>query len=166
MKRVIASFLTCLILLSGCTGSFELMKKVNSFHRRQEDKWVDQLVFVGCLWLPVYGLAALGDILVINVIEFWEDENPLTDYELTRKVIKKEDKKAVLTKMNDKEIKIESEGNTFVLERGKNGLTVKDINGSKLYFTVGNDNGEVEVYNGGGKLIKVFADEDKALLGL
>ena len=41
-------------------------------------KFVNALVFVGLHILPVYELSFVADILVINSIEFWSGDNPVT----------------------------------------------------------------------------------------
>ncbi|SPD72023.1 hypothetical protein PITCH_A1150058 [uncultured Desulfobacterium sp.] len=74
-------FITCLIIvclfLAGCTGSFRLTKNVHNFTRGQANKWLDEAVFVGCIILPVYPCAMIGDGVLFNSIEFWSGKNPV-----------------------------------------------------------------------------------------
>ena len=77
MKRfVIWAMLACLFF-AGCTGSFRLTKNVHNFTRGQANDWLDEAVFLGCIIIPVYGLAMLGDGIYFNSVEFWSGENPL-----------------------------------------------------------------------------------------
>ncbi len=66
-------------IFSSCIGSFALTNKVLSWNKQLGSKFVNALVFVGFHILPVYELSVLADILVINSIEFWSGDNPVTD---------------------------------------------------------------------------------------
>lgn len=66
------------LVFTSCIGSFGLTNKVMSWNRNIGSKFVNELVFL-CFWiLPVYEITGLADILVINSIEFWSGNNPLT----------------------------------------------------------------------------------------
>lgn len=66
------------LVFTSCIGSFGLTNKVMSWNRNIGPKFVNELVFI-CFWiLPVYEVTALADVLVINSIEFWSGNNPLT----------------------------------------------------------------------------------------
>ena len=41
-------------------------------------KFVNELVFLGLCILPAYELCTLGDALIFNSIEFWGGQNPIT----------------------------------------------------------------------------------------
>ena len=84
MKRVVFGLLAVCVFATGCTGSFMLTRKVYNFHRTMDDKWVDELAFLGCIILPVYGLATLGDAIIFNSIEFWSGENPIEEVKATQ----------------------------------------------------------------------------------
>jgi hypothetical protein len=77
MKKFLIAAITLSILLTGCTGPFQLTKNLHKWQTGQDDKWVDEVMFLGCVILPVYGLATLGDALIFNSIEFWGGENPI-----------------------------------------------------------------------------------------
>lgn len=64
---------------SSCLGSFQMTKNVISWNRQVGNKFVNELVFVAFWIMPVYEVASLADLLVINSIEFWSGENPLKD---------------------------------------------------------------------------------------
>ncbi|MGE4488563.1 MAG: DUF3332 family protein [Kiritimatiellales bacterium] len=77
MKKIVPALLIASILLTGCTGPFALTKKLHAWQTSFEDKWVDEVAFLGCIILPVYGLATLADGLIFNSVEFWTGENPM-----------------------------------------------------------------------------------------
>lgn len=77
MKKVIISAAAACILLTGCTGPFALTKKLHTWQTGFEDKWVDEVAFLGCIILPVYGLSTLADGLIFNSVEFWTGDNPM-----------------------------------------------------------------------------------------
>lgn len=67
------------ILFSSCIGSFNLFNKLLAWNQSVGDKWVNELVFLACCIVPVYPIAGLIDVLILNSIEFWTGENPSAD---------------------------------------------------------------------------------------
>lgn len=68
----------CSLVFTSCIGSFALTNRVLSWNREIGSKFVNELVFFAFWVLPVYEITALADVLVINSIEFWSGDNPLT----------------------------------------------------------------------------------------
>lgn len=66
------------LVFSSCIGSFGLTNKVLAWNKSIGSKFVNELVFIAFCIVPVYEVTALADILVINSIEFWSGDNPLT----------------------------------------------------------------------------------------
>lgn len=66
------------LTFTSCIGSFGLTNKVLSWNKSIGSKFVNELVFFAFWILPVYEVTALADILVVNSIEFWSGNNPLT----------------------------------------------------------------------------------------
>ncbi|MDE7180522.1 MAG: DUF3332 domain-containing protein [Muribaculaceae bacterium] len=66
------------LAFTSCIGSFALTNKVLGWNRQIGPKFVNELVFFAFWVLPVYEITALADVLVINSIEFWSGDNPLT----------------------------------------------------------------------------------------
>ena len=63
---------------SACYGTFTLTKKLHTWNGQVSDsKFVQELVFLGFIILPVYSLSLLGDGLIFNTIEFWTGDNPV-----------------------------------------------------------------------------------------
>lgn len=83
MKKIKISVAALLIaggslLFTSCIGSFGLTNKVLSWNKSIGNKFVNELVFFCFLVVPVYEVTALADVLVLNSIEFWSGNNPLT----------------------------------------------------------------------------------------
>lgn len=71
---LLAGLLTTTALTNtACFGSFPLTRKVYGFNKGvSDDKFVRELVFlaIGVL-VPVYGVAGLIDVVILNSMEFW-----------------------------------------------------------------------------------------------
>ena len=73
-----AAALSVMITQTGCFGSFELVKKIYDFNDGISDnKIVKTLFFYLLNIIPVYGISALLDVVIFNLIEFWGGSNPL-----------------------------------------------------------------------------------------
>lgn len=72
--------LLCLSL-SSCVGPFNLTSTVlwwnNSIQGDDNMPWVEELVFLVFIILPVYDICEIGDALIFNTIEFWGGTNPI-----------------------------------------------------------------------------------------
>ncbi len=84
MNRKLVSILTASMFLfsvcfmnTGCIGKFALTQKVYNFNKGLGNKFVQEIGFILMFFIPVYGVAALIDAFLLNVIEFWTDSNPL-----------------------------------------------------------------------------------------
>lgn len=64
-------------LCSSCVGSFGLHSKLATWNQNIGNKFVNELVYLACNIIPVYGVCYLADALVINSIEFWSGSNPM-----------------------------------------------------------------------------------------
>jgi hypothetical protein len=83
-RRTTAALMTVFALsafsTTGCIGQMATSGKVMKFNLRVvESKWARWLVFLLLYIIPVYEIAALIDLLIINSIEFHTGTNPLTD---------------------------------------------------------------------------------------
>lgn len=66
------------MLFTSCIGSFALTNKVLAWNKQVSSKFVNELIFVACNIVPVYPIALLVDTIVLNSIEFWGGNNPVT----------------------------------------------------------------------------------------
>jgi len=71
-------------LSAGCFGKFQLTRKVYDMNQSIDEKYVRSATTWIFVIIPVYGLAALADLIVFNVIEFWTGENPVAEAKVTK----------------------------------------------------------------------------------
>jgi hypothetical protein len=89
VKNIGVSFglATLLFLQSGCFGSFQAVNGLYNWNKDVSDnKWIQELVFLGLNIIPVYGLFSFGDVVIFNLIEFWSGTNPLSMDEGQREI--------------------------------------------------------------------------------
>jgi hypothetical protein len=168
MKKILISVVLLAFITTGCTGSFNLTRKVYNFHRSQSDKWADELCFLLVVLVPVYGIATFADAIVFNSVEFWTGNNPveMTKGDTNIRVVKqggeemivayntKTDEVIVTPKMNT------GEKPTLVFERNNQMVLAKNDQGQTLYSSVKGEDGNINVYDGSGKLIKNYSAEE------
>lgn len=79
-RRAIATVALCAFLpvsMSGCFGRFELVRKTYDFNKDvSQDKWIVWLFFLLITIVPIYGVSAVVDAVVLNSVEFWTGRNP------------------------------------------------------------------------------------------
>lgn len=64
-------------LNSGCFGSFGLTHKLYDMNKSIGNKFGQSIVFWVLNIIPVYGVCAWIDVVILNLIEFWSGSNPL-----------------------------------------------------------------------------------------
>ncbi|MDP2652895.1 MAG: DUF3332 family protein [Candidatus Omnitrophota bacterium] len=170
MKKAILGVMIAAFLVTGCTGSFNLTRKVYNFHRSQQpDKWMDELCFLVVTLIPVYSIATFADAIIFNSIEFWTGENPVdmadakTVTQGREEVVisydKATDQITVLPKANGQEKQ------ALVLERlDDHRVAVKDQAGTVLYVSAKGPEGDISVYDKDNKLVKNYSAKDVAIM--
>ena len=88
------------VLSTGCFGKFQLTRKVYDMNQSIDEKYVRSATTWIFVIVQVYTVAALLDLIVFNVIEFWSGENPIASAPVT-KVYAQGDGKTVLTLSRD-----------------------------------------------------------------
>ncbi len=79
-KKLIALTLGVGLLCTSCLGPNKAFNEVHDWNEGvSENRWVKELVFLGCTIIPVYSFAYALDILVFNSIEWWSGSNPIDD---------------------------------------------------------------------------------------
>lgn len=166
MKRIFILITIALFAFTGCTGSFKLTKTVNNFHRSQPEKWVDEIIFLGCAIFPIYGFAMLGDAIILNSVEFWTGSNPmasLSNPEGIRTIQDGEDK-VVISHGRDKDtLNIKSTLSPDVsvtFQRSDKGVRLMDSTGNVLYTASKDSSGGVSVFDKEMTLVKYFSPEE------
>lgn len=85
-RKLVLSISIVAILLGSfgnCFGKFALVRKVYTFNDSINagggllGRFVKTLVMYALLWIPVYGIASLVDLIIFNLIEFWTGSNML-----------------------------------------------------------------------------------------
>ena len=87
-------------LSAGCFGKFQLTRKVYDMNKSIDEKYVRSAATWIFVIVPVYGFAALLDLIVFNVIEFWTGESPIAEAKVT-KVYTQGNGRTVLTLSRD-----------------------------------------------------------------
>jgi hypothetical protein len=87
-------------LSAGCFGKFQLTRKVYDMNESIDEKYVRSAATWVFVIVQVYTVAALLDLIVFNVIEFWTGENPVAEAKVT-KVYAQGNGKTVLTLSRD-----------------------------------------------------------------
>ncbi len=76
---LIAFCLMAILPLLGCYGEFALTKEVYQFNGDISPYGFLQSVVMWVLgWFVIYPIAIFVDVVILNLIEFWSGENPLT----------------------------------------------------------------------------------------
>ncbi len=151
MKKMILCTLAGLMILgtAGCTGPFKLTKKVHAWHRGQDGKWIDELAFLGCVILPVYFVATLGDAIIFNSIEFWGSENPISSTTTLDDNVK-------LTYNADGTILLQSASGSCLLQKTEDSVQALAPDGKVLYTSKTGADNKVRVYNADGAVVRTF----------
>jgi Domain of unknown function (DUF3332) len=81
MKRsFLALALAASLFASSCLGPNRLFNSITNWNAGLSDQdWINEVVFVGLVIIPVYGIALLGDYLIFNTIDYWGGNNPIND---------------------------------------------------------------------------------------
>ena len=150
---MVATILGCSLLFNSCIGSFGLFNRLNTWNQSIGNKFVNELVLLAFNIVPVYGVAYFADVLVINSIEFWSGQNPITmkDGQIDEsefmhegkmyKVIKSKNNMTVALK--DTDVKVDfryfPEESTWYQMNGNEKVQVVKLKGKKVYTYLPND---------------------------
>jgi len=168
LKKTMAILLLVCFVSTGCTGSFNLTRKVYNMHRSQEDKWMDEVVFLVCILVPIYGISTFADAVIFNSVEFWTGENPVALDNVNKKnhYVKDQQGEATVSyNPQTDEITIASqkalEGQSVVTLQRKDGFVrAEDQQGKLLYASSVNEKGELLVYNSDLALVKSYSPQE------
>lgn len=135
MKLFAALSLAGTMLLSSCIGSFALFNRLKDWNNNLSNKAVNEIVFFAFNIIPVYEIAYLADVLVINSIEFWSGSNPVADNSGV----------------------INTDNGQYVVEQNENGYTITN-DGQTVSFV---KDGDSWYYNENGNQVKMFEFVDE-----
>lgn len=164
MKKIAACFLILAFIFTGCTGSFKVTRAVYHFHRSQKDKFIDEILFLGCAILPIYGIAMVADAVVLNTLEFWTGRNPMAGTGNAKDTIVQNGQDRVIMKYDAARSTVEvspvnKPGNTLILSRTHEGVAAMDRSGRVLFTSVEDGNGGITIFDGNGRAVKYFTPD-------
>lgn len=137
MKKVYLSSAVALLLATSlfttsCIGSFTLTRKVLAWNQNVGDKFVNELVFLALVILPVYEIATVADAVILNTIEFWGGDPIIAS---STRNVKGQNGDDYLVKCDATGYTITNEtaGTTMRLDYDKNEQTWSVNTGSEVY---------------------------------
>lgn len=74
---LVCAMLSGSVLFSSCIGSFGLWNRLKDWNQGVSNKFVNELIFLAFHIVPIYEVAYLADVLVLNSIEFWSGSSPV-----------------------------------------------------------------------------------------
>ncbi len=77
-KLIVMLLLGATLFQASCIGPFRLTSKLHEWNSNIGDKFINELVFLAFVIIPVYEIAILADGIVFNSIEFWGGGNPVS----------------------------------------------------------------------------------------
>lgn len=81
LRRVaLATVMLSTVVTSGCFGSFPLTRKLHNYNKTfSKDKFVQELFFFATAFIvPVYSVAGLIDVVILNSQEFWTGKSSMS----------------------------------------------------------------------------------------
>ena len=170
MKRIIAALLIGSILVfsfASCYGSFKALKTVHQWNGSLGNKVLNTLVFwVFCI-IPVYEVAALVDVIIFNLVEFWTGSNPIASVPL------KDGSLAEFERIDDATVNVKvthtdgTVGEFTMVKVDDRGLMIKARDGAVLSQVEVHDDGRlVLTAEGKTRIISMKSAEQIATLGL
>lgn len=155
-KKVVVLLLiaTMAMMSVGCYGSFNLTKKVYNWNGSMEGKWVQELVFLALVIVPVYSIAGMIDVVILNLIEFWTGKNPMASNISTEEGIN------VAFNAEKKQVEISYADKNFVLVQENGKATVKDSDGNVLAYAVSDENGNMNIVDANGKVMSSYSSDE------
>lgn len=158
--KMAATVMICgAFLLSSCVGSFGLHSKLVNWNQSIGNKFVNELVFLACNIIPVYGVCYLADVVVINSIEFWSGSNPMASVGDIKKVKGENGDYLVKTLENGYSITKEGENLSMELVYNKEANTWNVVaDGVSTELLQMNNDGTAQMYLPNGEAMNVTLD--------
>ena len=157
VSMTVAAWLAGSLLFSSCIGSFKLTNGLLSWNRSLDNKLVNELVFVAFCIVPVYGVSILADTLVLNTIEFWSGDNPISSMPETQTVESENGQYTIRTQPNGYHIRKEggTEGIDLVFDKADRTWSVVSGDQSHRLFRFTEKCDEVGMYLPDGREMNV-----------
>ncbi|HPY81836.1 MAG TPA: DUF3332 domain-containing protein [Bacteroidales bacterium] len=153
-----------ILMQTGCIGSFTLTNKVYDFNKNVGNKFINEVVFLALVIVPVYEITFFVDAVVLNLIEFWTNSNPLgmNEGDIQEKIVKIQSEEYKLTATKNQlvvtNLTSESQDNSFTLNYNdyeeswtmnyaNQTYNVLDINSAEELVTVYNADNSTSTFN-------------------
>jgi len=79
-KSLVAAALVLSLTAPSCLGPDNLYRSVHNWNAELSDQdWVNEVVFLGMIIIPVYQFAWLGDVVILNTIDYWTGKDTIKD---------------------------------------------------------------------------------------
>jgi dipeptidyl aminopeptidase/acylaminoacyl peptidase len=175
-KIVLVLVVIVLGLTPGCLGNFKLTTGLwgwntsisGGYQGDAGQDWVNELVFLAFVIIPVYQIAALADVIIFNTIEYWSGESVLDG----SMVFEDGDTKLELTRSDDgREIDVRVSNDEGIVSESRlvaspNGVIRRfDANGELLATAYMQPNGALLVRDADGEESQITQAQVDELLG-
>jgi hypothetical protein len=78
MKKMLLAAILAVGLCSSCLGPNKLFNDLHDWNEQvSENRWVNEGIFLAFNIIPVYGVAYLIDIVILNSIEWWDGDDDM-----------------------------------------------------------------------------------------
>lgn len=104
--------------------------------------------------VPVYGVAAWIDVVILNSIEFWTGNNPMTS------TMTSDDGTTVAFNAEGKTMTISYAGKSFVVAKENGKALVKDAEGNILATMESTADGGMVMKDANGKVLSTYSQND------
>lgn len=150
------------VLFSSCIGSFGIWNQLKSWNENIGNKFVNEIVFLAFHVIPVYEVAYLADVLVLNSIEFWSGSNPLSDIGSSKTIQGTNGEYTITTNKNGYTITKAGEENTplDLVYNYENNTWNAVAEGESYELVAMNEDGTLTVKQANGADVTVTADQD------
>lgn len=79
-KTLLAGALALSLMSQSCLGPNNAYNSIRNWNTTVTDQdWINEILFLGMVIIPVYGIALLGDYVIFNTIDYWSGDNPIGD---------------------------------------------------------------------------------------
>jgi hypothetical protein len=79
-KTLLASLLAFGLFGSSCLGPDNLYNSLKNWNATMtEQDFLNEAVFIGLWFIPVYEFALLGDVIIFNTVGYWTGEDIITN---------------------------------------------------------------------------------------
>lgn len=166
MKKVInLAVLSAIMFTAGCYGSFSLTRKLWKWNGDVvKEQWGREAIFLGLNIIPVYAVAGIVDGIILNSVEFWGGENPVTAK--ASRTVTEGDQAAVMNWMPaENRLRIDifennkPKGWVLMAKDTTGNLYATDSNGARLNSRINPDN-TITLYGAEGNTVATYKPED------